>query len=565
MTASVTLLNIAGAVALLLWAARMVRTGVDRAHGARLRRFLQRAAATRAGAAAAGMLMAIGLQGSTAVALLMTGALASGLTTATIGLSILLGADLGSALVVQILSLDLSFLVPVLLIAGVSTFMIGERRGVRQGGRIVIGIALMLLALRLLGEASLPLRESQALPVVIRYLSDDPVSSFILAALVTWLMHSGIAAVLLLASLSATGVVPLGLALVLLLGINFGSGIIAAILTRNLGRPASVVPLANLVIRGTLAVACVLALQWVDIDPVLQGFAPANAVVLLHIAINVAVVILGLPLAGRVIALIETISPARAGPETENGTADINQASSLDPDRVDQPKPAIAGAVREILRMSDTVSVMLQGVIEAFADGDRASIERIAALDDEVDRQHARIKLYVTEIGRHEITDDEARRCNELMRFCIRLEQVGDIMVKNLLALADKKRTNQLVFSKNGWRELRDLHQRVSENLQLALNVLVSADLESARNLADEKQNVRQLEQASLNRHMERLRKGTVKSIESSEIHLDMIRDLVQINSLLTSVAYPILERNGVPRRPVLKSATVGGIGEPHS
>ncbi|MCP4317984.1 MAG: Na/Pi cotransporter family protein [Hyphomicrobiales bacterium] len=565
MSASATLLNIAGSVALLLWAARMVRTGVDRAHGAWLRRFLQKAAATRIGAAAAGTVMAIGMQGSTAVALLMTGALASGLTTAPIGLSILLGADLGSALVVRILSLDLSLLIPVFMIAGVSTFMIGERRGVRQAGRIIIGIALMLLALRLLGEASQPLRDSQALPLVIRYLKDDPASAFIMAALLTWLMHSGVAAVLLLASLSATGIVPLELALVLLLGINFGSGVIATMLTRNLGRPASIVPVANLVIRGTLAVAGVVALQWIDVGPVLQEFSPATAVVSMHIAINAAVVIIGLPLVGPIIRMIETLSPAPPQTDAEGGLAEVAQATSLDPDRVDQPKPAIAGAVREILRMSDTVSIMLQGVIEAFANGDREAIEQIALLDDEVDLQHARIKLYVTEIGRHDISEDEARRCDELMRFCIRLEQVGDIMVKNLLALADKKRTNKLVFSKHGWRELRDLHERVSANLQLALNVLVSADLESARTLADEKQNVRQLEQASLNRHMERLRKGTVKSIESSEIHLDMIRDLVQINSLLTSVAYPILEHNGVPRRPAVSGNAVGGIGEPRS
>ncbi|WP_136657818.1 Na/Pi cotransporter family protein [Nitratireductor sp. XY-223] len=548
MSGSVTLLNIAGAVALLLWAARMVRTGVDRAHGARLRQFLEHAAATRLGAAGSGMVLAVGLQGSTAVALLVTGALTSGLMTAPVGLSILLGADLGSALVVRILSLDLSLLVPVLLVAGVTTFLTGERRSVRQAGRIVIGIALMLLALRLLGEASQPLKESRLLPLVIDFLREDPITAFLLAALLTWLMHSGVAAVLLLASLCAADIVPIGLALVLLLGINLGSGIIATLLTRTLEPPASTVPVANFVLRAALAVAGVIALRWIDADAIFSGTSPAAVVVGAHIAVNAAVVVVGLPLVGPVIRLIETLRPAAGQSDREGESSDINQTTSLDPRNMLQPKQAITGALREILRMSDTVTIMLQEAFEAFSDGDRKTIEQIAGLDDEVDQLHANIKRYLTEVGRHDLSEEEKQRCNELMWFCIRLEQIGDITVKNLLPLAEKKRARKLAFSKHGWHELRDLHARVADNLQLALNVLASADVSSARALTEEKRNVRQLEQASLNRHMERLRKGTVKSIESSEIHLDMIRDLLQINSLLTSVAYPILERRGASR-----------------
>ncbi|MHA1189286.1 MAG: Na/Pi cotransporter family protein [Alphaproteobacteria bacterium] len=542
-----TLLSIAGAVALLLWATRMVRTGVDRAHGAALRRFLRGAASTRLGAAAAGCLLAIGLQGSTAVALLVTGTVASGITTAAVGLAVVLGADLGSALVVQILSFDLSALVPILILVGVTTFLTANRRSVRQAGRIIIGIALILVALRMIGQASLPLRESGMLPLWTEHLAGDPMTAFLMAAIVTWLMHSGVASVLLIISLSAHGLLPLPLALTLVLGANFGSGIIAAVLSRNHDREARIVPYGNLVIRLVFSVAAVVAMQFADVPALfatlLPALAPEQTVALFHIGFNSALLILGLPISSLVVAMIGRLMVATSTDEPE--LPELSRQTSLDPDMVAHPRQAIANTIREILSMSDTVSVMLSGIVDAFENGNRERIHQLTQLDDEVDSQYTRIKLYLAEVGRQKLSKSESRRCVELMTFCIKLEQVGDIIVRNLLSLADKKRTKKVGFSRPGWGELLDLHERVSANLQLSLNVLVSGDRESARELLEEKESVRELEHISTSGHMERLQSGTVASIESSEIHLDAVRAFIQINALLASVAYPILEESG--------------------
>ncbi len=542
MTGIQTLLNIAGAVALLLWATRMVRTGVDRAHGAALRRFLRGAAASRPGAAVAGAMLAVGLQGSTAVALLVTGIVASGITSSAVGLAVVLGADLGSALVVQLLSFDLSFLIPLFALVGVTTFLTAGQRSVRQAGRIVIGIALILVALRMIGEASQPLRDSGMLPLWTAYLADDPMTAFLMAAIVTWLMHSSVASVLLVISLTAHGLLPMPLALTLVLGANFGSGIIAAVLSRNLDRDARIVPYGNLAMRFAFAIAGMVVVRFVDIVALAPDLSPALLVALFHVGFNTALVVLGLPFTKFVVQLVGRLmsaaSPAPELPELERQT-------SLDPEMVQQPRQAITSTIREILAMSDTVSVMLQGIIDALESGNRSRIRHIAALDDDVDGQYAQIKLYLAEVSRQELSKEDARRCMELMTFCIKLEQAGDIIARNLLALADKKRVSKVGFSRAGWAELVDLHERVSANMQLALNVLVSGDRESARELLKEKGAVRELEHRSTSGHMERLQSGTVASIESSEIHLDTIRDFIQINTLLCSVAYPILEESG--------------------
>lgn len=545
MSGTLTLLNTAGAVALLLFAVRMVRTGVDRAYGSALRRSLQSAASNRAGAASTGVVLAVCLQGSTAVALLITGAAASGLISSPAGLSVLLGADLGSALVVRALSFNIASLIPILLLIGVTVFLASQRRSARQAGRIVIGVALILAALQMIGAASMPLQESGAASAFTSFFAGEPVTAFLIAALLTWFLHSSVAALLIIASFARHGILPVDLALILVLGVNLGSGLIAALLTKNHEREVWIIPLANLFVRALLASALLAVIMAFGPIRFLPSMSADAIVISGHILFNIAVVVAGLPMVHPVLRIVDRIVPPDREAASKDARSEQQHLSSLDPNMVKDPKQAIGNAMREILAMSNTVSMMLHGVLNAFSKGDKAEMARIAKLDDQVDQQHAKIKNYLTQLAREDLSPAEARRCADLMTFCVRLEQAGDIIVKNLLALARKKQALGLTFSNQGWQELRELHECVSSNLQRALNVLVSSDAESARDLLEEKLVVRELEQSSTERHMERLRKRTVESIETSEIHLDAVRDLVQINTLVTSVAYPILEQSG--------------------
>jgi len=140
---------------------------------------------------------------------------------------------------------------------------------------------------------------------------------------------------------------------------------------------------------------------------------------------------------------------------------------------------------------------------------------------------------------------EEAQRSMILANVAINLGHVGDIVAKNLLKLVGVRRDKQLAFSEEGWRELTDQHAQVMANIQLALDVLISGDHQSARELIEEKDRMRELEMHSQDRHLRRLQGGTVESIETSEIHLETIRALKQINSLFSSIAYPILKESG--------------------
>lgn len=542
MTVSMMLLHLAGAVTLLIWAVRMVRTGVERAHGAALRRALRSAKDSRIKAAATGTLAAVLLQSSTAVALLAAGFAASGILALPVGIAMMLGADLGSALVVRILAFDISILIPVLLVTGGVMFLNGQSREVKQTGRILVGIALVLLSLRLMGEATAPLRDGKVLALAVNYLTGDFITAFLLGAAFTWLLHSSVGSILLFVTLAAQGVLPAALGFSLMLGANFGGGLIGLGLTRGSSPSARRIVLGNALFRGLGALAALFAVNLGHVPGHLFADTAPLQIVNAHLAFNIVLLIVCLPLTGLAGNIATTWIRDEAGMA---GDLLTKRFSALDRTAIKTPNLALASAKRELLRMSDIVGRMLRPVMQVYDVGDKALIREIRALDDEVDQAHAGIKLYLMDLSRSEMDEETARSCFELADFAVRLEHAGDIVVKDLLRLAEKKNEVNLAFSDEGWTELTDLHDRVVANLELALNVLVSGDRESARQLVKEKDHLRELERLSNERHLKRLREGSVRSIESSEIHLETIRHLKQINSLIATVAYPILSDSG--------------------
>jgi phosphate:Na+ symporter len=540
LSGSVIFINLAGAVALLLWATRMVRTGIERAYGDFMRQQLKSALGNRANAAAAGFFLALALQSATAVALIISGFAASGYVTTGIGIATLLGADLGSAFVTKILRHDLSLLIPIALIAGTISFRTNSRRW-REVGRILFGLGLLLLSLRLIGEASLPLKESRILPVIIAYLAQDWVTAFVLAGLLAWAFHSSVASILLFASLAEQGLVPPVLIIPFVLGVNFGGAVIGAVLTRSEERTARIVPLGNVVIRG-FGMLLALALQFiVQIRPEAYVADVGDAVVWVHIIANAAVLAIGLPFVMTIATALSRLlpEPAKEAPKP------LDHVSALSPADIGNPPRALDNATREVVAMCDKIELMLTRIFEVYEKPDVEHIAFIEKLDDNVDRYNSHIKMYLARVSRNQLDEDTARRQQDLLTAAINLELVGDIISQNMLAKARKKKLRNTTFSEEGWRELSAMHQRVIRNARLAFNLIVNRDLEHARQLVQEKEIVREMVRESEEKHIQRLAGGNSASIETSSIHIDTMRDLKEINSLLVSIAYPVLAQAG--------------------
>ncbi len=536
-----TLLNLLAGIALLVWGTYLVRSSVLRVYGAQLRRFLTESAGNRFIALFCGLAVTSVLQSSTATALLTTSFSGSGFIATHAALAIMLGADVGTALAALFLSRDLSWVSSLLIFLGVVVFLSRQRMQAEHVGRAMIGLGLMMLALKLVVAATKPLTENAGAQAVFGSLSGDPLLDVVFAAVFAVIAYSSLAVVLLTAALVTSQVIGLDTALPLVLGANIGSGLLAVLMTLKAKPEVRRVPLGNLLFK-LLGVALVLPF----INPVIawitnHGWSPALTVVLFHFAFNVSLALIGITFVKPVAGLTTSLLPSRA-----NAVDSSSTPRYLDLQTLTTPSLALANASREALRVGDYVSEMLGALGRLIRDKDRSAAEYVRQLDDTIDSLYKAIKLYLTQVSRSPMTEAESRRWTDIISFTINLEQVGDIIEKSANDVVGKNLDRQRHFSPAGLAELMDLHERLHTNLALAMNVFLNNDVHDAQRLVEEKVKFRELEMQNYEKHLSRLADQTVQSLETSSLHLDLMRDLKRINSHFCSVAYPILESAGV-------------------
>jgi phosphate:Na+ symporter len=535
-----TIINIVGGVALLLWGIRMVRTGITRSFGAGLRQALAASARNRVTGLAAGFGVTAVLQSSTATALIVSSFAGQGMIAGVAALAIMLGADVGSTMIVQALSLDLDWLSPVLISAGVFLFMSTENSRRRAIARAFIGLGLMLLSLELISKGSLPFRESEAMAVLVGPLTSEPLLAVVFAAALTWASHSSVAVVLLIMSLAGMQVLNAQLAMTMVLGANLGGALAAVGLTAKAQPAQRRVPLGNLLMRMAGVFIVLPFVPYLQPHLAVLGDTPERLLANFHTGFNLALIVLFLPFLALVDRAARLIAPDRAAED------DPGSPRYLDEGALDTPSVALTGAARETLRMGDVVKSMLSSAREVLRANDAGLRKSVEAQDDVVDRLHEAIKLYLTRLTEEELDKAESQRSIEILSFTTNLEHVGDIIDKNLMELAAKKIKGHINFSDEGQRELEAFHERILQNLDLALHVFISADEGAARKLLHEKSEIRDLERRYVENHFRRMGERRPDTLDSSSLHLDVLRDLKRVNSHLTSVAYPILERLGV-------------------
>jgi phosphate:Na+ symporter len=537
---TVVLLDLMGGVALLLWGLHMVHSGILRAFGPDLRLLLAQALNNRLSAFAAGFGLTALLQSSTATALITTSFTSEGLVSLVAALAIMLGANVGTTLIVQVLSFNIAAVAPVLFIIGLVAFRSGPRSRLKDIGRVSIGLGLMLLALHILLDTLAPAENAPGVRVFMDAITGDPVLCIVFGALVAWVVHSSVASVLLVMSLAYAHFISPYAALALVLGANLGSAINPIFEGARRDDPASYrLPLGNLVNRlvGVVLVGPFLH----PIADYLQSWQPdlAKATALFHVAFNAATAVLFIGLLGSMARLLEKLLPKRVQ-ET-----DPSRPRYLDESALETPSLALADAAREALHMGDHVEVMLRKVMAAMMTNDRELVEQVSRMDNSVDCLDEAIKLYVTKLTRGSLDDREGRRAMEIVSFTINLEHIGDIIDKNLSELATKKIKRRFQFSPEGAEELLAFHKRTMDSLRIAFSIFMSGDPNEARKLLVEKAALRNIELAATERHLDRLREGRPETIETTSLHLDVLRDLRRIHSHICSVAYPILDAVG--------------------
>lgn len=551
MTPTLLTLNIISGVCLLLFGLSLIKTGVQRAFGAELRKLLAMAASHRISAFFTGIIATIFLQSSTATTLLVTSFTAKSMIAAPVALAIIIGAHVGTTLVAQILSFDLSWLAPLLMVTGFffysSRYNAGRRK---QGGRILIGVALMLMALSFIRQAALPLKDSDILPKVLEALGDDPIFAVMMGGVLAWICYSSLAMVMLVVTLVGANAIPEHLGLMLILGVNVGGVMPSLMASVRDGPVATRLTTADLVLRLFMVSAIFPFVHF--LEPYILHFSmddPGRAMVNAHTAFNLALALVALPFLGVLTKIANGLVRDRAKRD------DPSRPMYLDDRALETPVVALTYASREALRIADLVETMMRDTLASFRKHDHERNKIIAQTDSIVDTLYKELKMYLARLGQHPLTDDEQARHFQILTFATNLEHIGDIIDHNLRPTAQKLGDQNLGFSEAGFKEIESLFNKVIDSIRLSQTVFLSADPALARQLIEDKQVVKMAELQTSKNHMSRLQSGIPETLATSGYHMDIIRDLRRVNSLVTSIAYSILEKQGMLHKSVIKSA----------
>lgn len=537
MDSTVIMINLLGAVALLLFGLAQVKEGVSRAFGARLRTGL--ATGTRGGFRSfiSGLVATVALQSSTATALMTASFVERDLIRPRMAQIVLLGANVGTAITAWIVATGIEWLSPLLILVGI--VLCRSRSSTSSGGGIaLVGIGLMLLSLHLLGLATEPMRTSPALAAFIGLLDGALPVALLFSAALAFVSSSSLAVVVLILSLASAGLISAELVIVLVLGANLGGAIPPVVAT--LGGPVSArrVTLGNLAVR-TLGCLIALPLAGYGADLIqMLPFGPAKLPVDAHLAFNLLLAALAWPFSRPLSTLMTRLVPDQAEPDTAPKYLDAHELST--------PVIALTSATREVLGIGDLIERMLMRVSEAFEGNDSSKLSEIAALEERVDKLQQAVKVYLSKLGRDGLSDENARRSIVVIDYAINLEHMGDIIEKGLAEQVAKKISLGLKFSEDGHQELRKLFDLTIDNLRVAQTIFVTRDFNLARRMMETKVEVRRMEKQSAEHHLERLRDGRADSLQTSSLHLDMLRDLKRINAHIVSVAHPIMDESGL-------------------
>jgi len=354
---------------------------------------------------------------------------------------------------------------------------------------------------------------------------------------------------LLSVSFLASGVIGLNEGLYLVLGANLGSGMLPLISSWNSSESEKNPIIANLLVRS---MCIILFYPFVSVFSGFSiGFISAELIpAIYHLSLNVFVAIIGLIFSKQFLALSVSLFSEN---DIEN---QLNKHNILESDDFAMPAVSLANAKREALRMAEVSQNMVVSSLAVFKDDNEMLRNEIIKNEDTVDDLYDSIKLYIARILQEELTPVESQQALNILNFTTNMEHIGDIVNNSLMELSGRKIAKHIHFSKEGFSEIISIHEEVCANYDLAINTFVSNDCELAKVLYAKKQELHKLEKRSVSKHLQRIGKGIADSLETSSMHIDVVRDYKRVNSLLSSIAYPILFASGEMLETRLKQNT---------
>ncbi len=527
------LFGLFGGFAIFLFGLNFGSRALTRVGGNRLREFIWNLTSNPLLGVTVGVFVTMLTQSSSATTVLLVGFANAGLMTLSQTLGVILGADIGTTVTIQIIAFKVSQYSIAIVALGFLILTIARRRSWNYAGRVIFGFGLIFFGMKVMSDAVSPLKSSGTFLSLISLIGENPALGVILAALFTGVVQSSAATIGIVLMLSFQGLIDLPSAIPLVFGANIGTCVTAILGSVGRSVEAKRVALAHILFKVLVILILLPLLGSFSRLVSLTAGSTSRQIANAHSIVNVAAALLFLPLLKPYSRLVNYLV---------RGKEEIGRkAIYLDPQVLGSPALAIGQASREVLRMGDLSYNMLKRSIEVFKTNDEELMKALVSEDDRLDTLEEEITSYLTRVSQEELTPGDSKRGVSLLYAVDELEHIGDLVSKNLMGYARKKIKEGFYFSDEGFEEIQAFHQEVLTTLQMAIDALATSNRSLAKQVVARRAEMNQLLKDLHNAHLLRLRKGLKETMETSTVHLDLISDLERANFHATNIGYAIL------------------------
>lgn len=546
------LAGLIGGLSLFLYGMIIMSDGLKRAAGEKMRAILTGITNNRLIAVGIGALVTMIIQSSSATTVMLVGFVQSGLMSFAQSLGIILGADIGTTITAQIIAFKLTDYALLFIAAGFIIYIFFNDQKIKQAGKSILGFGMLFFAIDIMSEAMSPLRTFDPFIQVLLRL-ENPLWGILIGTIFTALLQSSSAFIGILIVISTQGVISLEASISLLLGANLGTAITAILASLNGNREAKRVALAHTLFKvfGILIFAWWIpayanfireispqgntALSQMDYMAQVVPRQIANA----HTLFNISLTILVLPFVRKFAGLIGWILPDKPIPQEE-----VLEVKYLDENLIDSPALALSLAKQETIRMGHKVQDMVNEIVLPFFLKDPQLLNGIVLKEKQVNFLRDEINIYLRKITGGDIDENRVNEAFQIMYTVKEFEQMADLVSKNLIIRAEEWIGSNQNFTEQGKKELMEYHLTTQKQLNRAIEVFRDVNLEKARIMKAKYKKYRLMALDLEKQHYQRIKNEIKQSIDTSEMHLELMTSFRMITSHATNIARILLEWN---------------------
>ena len=530
-------IGIMGGLGLFLYGMNLMGDGLQKSAGSKLKRIIELLTSNVIMGVLVGMVVTMVIQSSSATTVMVVGFVNAGIMSLTQAIGVIMGANIGTTITAQLVSLDVDFLAPVALGIGIVIYMFSNKPKHKNIAEILIGFGILFTGMDFMKEAVKPLAGYQGFTDMLLSFGHHPILGVLMGFAITAIVQSSSASMGMLIALASQGLIPITAALPILYGENIGTCVTSLISSIGASRNARRAAIMHLTfnVLGSMIFMFILSKPIVAIVTAIDPTDAARQIANAHTLLNILNVIVLLPFNKLIVKLALKLVPETKGEQDD----DDKVVKYIDDRMIETPSIALANIIKETLRMGEKSKESLNAAMDGIVDKSKEKIELSFKREKLINELQKSILNYLLKLSKASLNEDSRETVDALFNTVNDIERIGD-HAENIAELAKDIVDLEISFSDVGIGELKDMYNKVVSTYTYALEAMRTSNVELACKVIKMEEQVDMMEKSCRANHMNRLNSSSC-SIESGVIYLDIISNLERVSDHAVNIAQQVI------------------------